>query len=96
MVLLVNMPDGQLIVVQLNDRKNAFEGERNRHKIINVENKLDIAPMIEAQLKAVKNGYVLIKYAGIIYICEKDNINSKLPYRKRRIDYHPFAKEFSI
>jgi hypothetical protein len=89
--------DGQLIVVEYNNRKNAFEGERNKHKVLNIENKLDIAQMIEAQLNLIKEGgYVLIKYAGMMYLCERDNTNRKKPYRKHRIEYHPFSDLFSI
>jgi hypothetical protein len=89
--------DGQLIVVKYNDRKNAFEGERNKHVVMDIENKLDIAPMIEAQLKLLKEGgYILIKYAGIIYICESDNVKVKAPYRKHAITYHPLMTKFTI
>lgn len=88
--------EGQLIVVEYNDHKNAFEGQRNKHVILNIENKLDIAQMIEAQLKLVKNGYVLVKYAGIIYVCEKNNMDAKATYRKHAITYHPLASAFTI
>ncbi len=89
--------DGQLIVVHYNNRKNAFEGARDKHTILNIENKLDIAPMIQAQLKLVKDGgYVLIKYAGIVYICERDNVDATKPYRKHAITYHPLMSKFTI
>ncbi len=91
------MPDGQIIVVEYNGRYNAFEGERNKHNILTIENKLDIQPMIELQLKTLtKGGYLLIKYSGILYICEKDNVDPSRPYRKHVVKYHPYAKEFTI
>jgi hypothetical protein len=89
--------DGQLIIVEYNGKHNAFEGERNKHTILNVESKLDIAPMIEAQLKNLKKGgYVLVKFAGVMYLCERDNVDVTKPYRKHQVSYHPFAKEFTI
>ncbi len=89
--------EGQLIVVHYNNHKNAFEGERNKHTKFNIENKLDIAQMIEAQLALVKEGgYVLVKYSGVMYICERNNLDSKKPYCKHRTPYHPLEQEFSI
>lgn len=89
--------DGQLIVVHYNNRKNAHKGERNKHTIINVESKLDIAQMINDQLAIVKEaGYVLVKYANCVYLCEQNNLDPKKPYRKYQIKYHPFVKEFTI
>lgn len=89
--------EGQLIVVYYNNHKNAFKGERDKHTVLNIENKLDIAPMIEAQLKLVKeDGYVLVKYAGGIWICENDNVDCTKSYRKHAINYHPLIQKFTI
>jgi len=89
--------DAQLIVVEYNGRHNAFEGKRNVHRVLNIENKLDIAPMIEAQLKTLsKGGYVLVKFAGQLFICERDNVDPSQPYRKHRIAYNPFQSEFTV
>jgi hypothetical protein len=89
------MPDGQIIVVEYNGRHNAFSGVRNVHRILNIESKLDIAPMIEAQLKGLsKGGYVLVSFAQSLFICELDNVDPTKPYRKHKINYHPFSSEF--
>ena len=89
------MPDAQLMVVEYNGKHNAFEGNRNVHRIIDIESKNDIAPMIDAHLKSLrKGGYVLVSYAGQLFICERDNVTPSAPYRKHRVTYHPFQSEF--
>ena len=92
------MPDAQIIVVQYNGRHNAFEGQRNKHTLLNVEKKLDIAPIIASQLKGLgdKGGYVLVKFAGQLFICERDNVDPSQPYRKHKIAYNPFQSEFTV
>lgn len=91
------MPEGQLIIVEYNGKHNAFSEMRNVHRLVNVENKLDIAPMIEAQLKAMdKPGYILVKYAGKMFICERNNVDHTKPYQKHAVIYNPFQSEFTI
>ena len=91
------MSVAQLIAVEYNGRHNAFEGQRNKHMVVDVANQDDIAPMIKAHLSGLtKGGYVLVKFANQLFMCEQDNVDATKPYRKHTIDYNPYAQEFTI
>ena len=88
---------GQLIVVEYNGRHNAFEGQRDKHRLLDIQDQAEIAPSIKKELDGLKHGgYVLVKFAGQIFLCEKDNVDASQPYRKHKITYNPFVKEFTV
>jgi hypothetical protein len=88
---------GQLIVVEYNGRHNAFEGQRDKHRLLDIADPKEIAPTIQKELAELKKGgYVLVKFAGQIFICERDNVDPTQPYRKHKITYNPFVKEFTV
>jgi hypothetical protein len=41
------------------------------------------------------NGYVLVKFKGQMWICERNNINPASDYVKHPIQYHPLSSEFT-
>jgi hypothetical protein len=88
---------GQLIVVEYNGRHNAFEGVRDKHRLLDIADPKEIAPSIQKELAGLKHGgYVLVKYAGQIFICERDPIDHTRPYQKHRITYNPYSSAFTV
>lgn len=81
----------QLLRVDFNGPHNAYGGERDRFSIVNIETIDKIPEEINAQLSI--GNYVLVKYLGKVYLCEKIE---KGGYSRKVIDYHPYFDKFSI
>lgn len=40
-------------------------------------------------------GYILVKYKGRLFQCERDNVNPSNPYVRHEVRYHPLANLFT-
>jgi hypothetical protein len=89
---------GQILVYRYNGIWNAKENaDRNLYTLKNVETKEQFKPMILEALDEVPpgRGYVLARWAGKTYICEKDSNDSNKNYVRHEILYHPLLSAFS-
>lgn len=92
-------PIAELIIVWYNDRKNAYEGDRNLFQVVQVVDKVQIKDEILIAFNktlAKRRGCVVVKYDGKIWLCERDTVNPKKVYTRHEITYHPLMDKFTI
>lgn len=90
---------GQILVYRFNGLWNAKEGiDRNLYSIRDVLTKEQFKPMIEEALDEVPpgRGYVLARWSGKTYICEKDSNDPTKDYVRHEVNYHPLLSKFSL
>jgi hypothetical protein len=92
---------GQILVYRLNGIHNAKQGiDRNLYtlKNVSVETTIEFKQTIEDALDEVPagKGYVLVKWNGKTYICEKDTNNPNVGYVRHEVKYHPLLFIFTI
>ena len=86
----------QIIIYKYNNRNNAYVGDRNCFEKKDIFNSEDIKKEILLALKRFFYGYVLVKYAGRMFLCENNNVDSKKSYIRHEIKYHPLEKFFTV
>ena len=85
----------QILVVELNGRHNAYEGERNIVRRAGCVKEEESRELIKKLLdNLTKRGYVLAKWKGQLFLCEKNNENKERGYDRTFITYHPLQEEF--
>ena len=80
----------EMIRVSINGARNAYGGQRNAYEVIKVEEDSQLPTEINNQLNL--GSYVLVKYAGKLYMCEKNEAGA---YSRKAIEYHPHMDKFS-
>jgi hypothetical protein len=89
---------GQILVYRYNDKNNAKPGmKRNCYTLIDVNDRTQFRDMIINALDSVHagKGYVLAKWNGNMFICEKNLNNPEENYVKHSVGYHPLQNVFS-
>ena len=87
--------NSQLMIVFYNGKHNAFGGARNQYRLAECpEEESAISKQIKRTLNEI-DGYVLVKYKGQMYLCEKNDKNPK-GYDRTTIFYHPLQEKFTI
>ena len=89
---------GQILVYRFNGLWNAKEGvDRNLYTIRDVPTSGEFKSMIVEALDEVPpgRGYVLARWQGKTFICEKDSNNPELGYIRHLVTYHPLNHVFS-
>ena len=87
----------QLIIYKYNNRANAFVGDRGGFEKKDIHDAKSIKQEIQTALNRLQHaGYVLVKYAGRMFLCEKNNIHPEREYIRHEITYHPLDKYFSV
>jgi len=86
----------QLMVVEYNGRHNAYGGDRDKNSVIDIFDVKMIKRTIVKYLKLLSNGYVLVRYQGKTFLCEKNNVNPEEPYLRHETFYHPLDKLFTV
>lgn len=94
------MITGQLLVYHYNGLHNAKEGvNRNIYSLrdVRVNTPEQFRESIADAMDEVPagRGYVLVKWSGRCFICEKDSNHPEIPYVRHEILYHPFLSAFS-
>lgn len=89
---------GQILVYRYNGLHNAKPGvKRNYHTLIDINDKNEFRNKIIDSLDCVQagKGYVLVKYNGKMFICEKDLNDYEKDYVRHNINYHPLQNVFT-
>lgn len=95
------MIHGQILVYRFNGIWNSkSQVPRNQFTIqdVKVQTKEQFQHSISEALDEVPPGagYVLVKWTGRIFICEKDRNKPQVAYVRHEIRYHPLAYAFTI
>lgn len=87
----------QVLVYTYNNRSNGWGGQRDIFHIIDIIDPRNIVNIIKNQLgELVYKGYVLVKYAGRMFLCENNNNDPTFNFLRHEIHYHPLNKYFSV
>lgn len=94
------MFSGQILVYYYNNLQNAtVEDKRNVHRlkpVFHAETKEAFQSVIEDALDEVPpgKGYVLVKWSGRLFVCERDVNDLSVPYKRWETNYHPLQSVF--
>lgn len=87
----------QLIIYKYNNRSNAWGGGRDGFQKQDIHNPKDIKGDIQSALNSILHGgYVLVKYANRMFLCEKNNVDLDRDYIRHEIKYHPLDRYFTV
>lgn len=95
------MIHGQIITYRYNGLYNSKAGiDRNLFTLseVNVHSAEQFREEIANHLDHIEGGkgYVLVKWSGRMFLCERDLNNPKTPYVRHEVTYHPLMAEFTI
>lgn len=89
----------QLLKVHLNGYYNHSGGDRDKVEVIDCLTKAEIKDKITAALAEFniqRQGYILAKYEGKMFMCELNNIDRNKPYVKHEVTFHPHQDKFVV
>lgn len=90
---------GQILVYRFNGLWNAKENvDRNLFTVRDVPDSKVFRHMIEEALDEVPpgRGYVLARWSGKTFICEKDVTDPNVGYIRHEVLYHPLLDKFTV
>lgn len=89
----------QLLKVYLNGYHNHSGGDRDLVELLDLTEEKEIKDRIAKALNEFtvqRPGYVLVKWNGKMYMCEKNNICHTKPYVKHEVSFHPLQNKFAV
>jgi hypothetical protein len=91
---------GQILIYRFNSLHNATgEFDRNLFQLKDVsEQKKEMFQerILESLDEIIPGtGYVLVKWCGRLFLCEKDTNNPDVPYVRNELQWHPLQFAFS-
>lgn len=90
-------PVAQMIIFRYNTRRNAYVGDRDGFEMRDVFDIKLLKQEVNKILDQLQHaGYVLVKYAGRMFLCEKNNVEPDREYIRHEINYHPLDRYFSV
>jgi hypothetical protein len=90
---------GQILVYRFNGLWNSKPNvDRNLFTVRDVDNVAVFRSMIEEALDEVPpgKGYVLARWSGKTFICEKDVNKPEIGYIRHEVLYHPLLSKFTV
>lgn len=94
------MLQGQALIYRYNNIYNSTQGQRNKFALvdINANTKEEFRNAIQHYLEGIKpgTGYLIVKWNGKHFICEKDLNNPEVDYVRIELKYHPLLNKFTI
>jgi hypothetical protein len=90
---------GQILVYRYNNLINAKENvDRDLFYLKDVPSSDLFKHMIEESLDEFPpgKGYILARWSGKTFLCEKDPNNPNIPYIRHQVNYHPLLSKFTI
>ena len=92
---------GQILTYRYNGKHNAVEGiPRNIFQMTDVSEptKERFQDCILDALDGIipGTGYVLVKWGGRLFQCEKDTNNPNIPYVRHELKWHPLKDQFTV
>jgi hypothetical protein len=79
----------QLLQISYNGPHNAYGGHRDNYSLYGVDNDADLPKEIDLRLNLCD--YILVKYKGKLFFCERKEGGG---YLRKELAYHPLSHVF--